>query len=205
MVGDTGDQVSEVGIAVTFFFAIFVEVHNAMLGRQKKPRVDEAGSAKALLSKTSLDVDPRDEGEILNATDKFAANDLKLSPAAHTVRLLLALETSQLGGELGPLGRKARQGIQLCFLLQEPGAVDPLPALPSLLAFTCTEITEQTFCRLFTTDLQRAGQKMSRPIQRGKSIHRSAAARRKKPFLEAFPLQTDWLHGHSSPGLFVHG
>ena len=92
--------------------------------------MDEAGSAKAPRAKASLEADPRNEGKILNSSDKFAANDLKLGPAAHTVHLLVALKTFQFGGELGPFWRKPWQGVQLGLLLQEPGAVPSLPALP---------------------------------------------------------------------------
>ena len=89
-------------------------------------------------------MDPRNEREILDSSDKFAANDLKLGSAAHTVRLLVALETFELGGELGPLWGEARQGVQLRLLLQEPGAVHPLSALPPLLTLTCTRGTSYT-------------------------------------------------------------
>ena len=100
--------------------------------------MDEAGSAKALRGKAALEFDPRDEREILDSSDKFAANDLKLGSAADAVLLLVALETFELGGELGPLRGESWQGAQLGLLLQEPGAVHPLLALPPLLTFTCT-------------------------------------------------------------------
>ena len=106
MVGGTRNQVSKDGVAVPFFFAVVVEFRHAVAGRQKEPRVDEAGSAKALFKKASLDVDPRDEGEILNPINGDAANDLKLRPAANTIRLLVALKLLQLKSEIGPFWRR---------------------------------------------------------------------------------------------------
>ena len=142
MIGATGNQVSEGGIAVAFIQAVVPEVRrDTMLRGQEKPRVDEASSAKGSRGKVSLEGDPRYEREILDSSDKFAANNLKLGSAAHAVRLLVALETFELGGELGPLRGEAWQGVQLCLLLQEPGAVHPLPALPPLLTLTCTRGT----------------------------------------------------------------
>ena len=128
--------------------------------------MDETGSTKALFKKASLDVDPCDEGEILNSSDKFAANNLKLGSAADAVLLLVALETFELGGELGPLRGESWQGAQLGLLLQEPGAVHPLLALPPLLTFTCTreekklEITDANFAgysRPTCNDLSKKG------------------------------------------------
>ena len=100
--------------------------------------MDEAGSAEALFKKASLDVDPRDKWEILNSINGDTANDLKLGSAADAVLLLVALETFELGGELGPLRGESWQGVQLGLLLQKPGAVHPLLALVPLLTFTCT-------------------------------------------------------------------
>ena len=100
--------------------------------------MDEAGSAKAPRGKATLEFDPRDKREILNSSDKFAANNLKLGSAADAVRLLVALETLELGGELGPLRGESWQGVKLRLLLQESGAVHPLSALVPLLTFTCT-------------------------------------------------------------------
>ena len=122
--------------------------------------MDEARSTKAPRARSSLEVDPRNEWKIFHSIDNGAAYDFKLGPAAHTIDLLGALETFQFGRELGPFRREARQGVQLGFLLQEPGAVHPLPALPPLLTFTCTRQNLRSLikhCILqiipFTTDL----------------------------------------------------
>ena len=106
MVGATGNQVSEGGIAVAFIQAVVVEIgRNAMFGCEEQPRVNEAGSAEAPRGKAALEFDPRDEREILDSSDEFAANDLKPGSAAHTVGLLVTLETFELGGKLGQILR----------------------------------------------------------------------------------------------------
>ena len=191
MVGGTGNQVAEGGIAVAFFQAVIPEVWpDTMLRGEEKPRVDEAGSAKAPRGKTTLEVDPRNEREILDSSDRFAANDLKLSSAAHAVLLLLTLEVFDLGGELGPIRREAGQGVELRLLLQEAGAVHPLPALPTLLTFTCTreKITDETFCRLTSNDPSKKGADQSKEENHstafGRQLHEE---RRHFGFFGPFP------------------
>ena len=62
------------------------------------PWMDESGSAKASGLEAGLEMNPGDEGKILNSINDCATNYLKLCPAANTICLLVALKILQFQG-----------------------------------------------------------------------------------------------------------
>ena len=62
------------------------------------PWMDESGSAKASGLEAGLEMNPGDEGKILNSINNCATDYLKLCPAANTICLLVALKILQFQG-----------------------------------------------------------------------------------------------------------